>query len=128
MSSLRILYVEDEPDIRTIAHMSMTSLGGFEVMPCASGSEALQQAAAFQPELLILDVMMPGMNGPATLELLRGLPECAATPVIFMTAKVQPGEVQEYLDLGALGVIAKPFDAIALSDEILAMWKARYAI
>lgn len=127
MNSLRILYVEDEPDIRTIATMSMTMMGGFAVMPCASGHEALQNAGDFQPELLILDVMMPGMNGPATLAALRALPICTDTPVIFMTAKVQAGEVREYLDLGALGVIAKPFDALTLSDDILALWEKRHA-
>ncbi len=127
MSPLRILYVEDEPDIRTIATLSMTSLGGLIVRACASGPEAIAAADAFQPDLLILDVMMPGMNGPELLIELRRLSACTHAPVIFMTAKVQGAEIEEYHRLGTLGVITKPFDAIALSDEILALWENRHA-
>ena len=118
----RILYVEDDPDIQAIAMMVLETISGFTVEPCSSGSEALAKAVAFQPDLVLLDVMMPGMDGPETLKGLRNFPELKATPVVFMTAKVQPQEVQGYLDLGAVGVIAKPFDPMTLAQELRDIW------
>ena len=99
----KILYVEDEHDIQVIAQIALETVGGFEVTICGSGMEALQTVADFAPDIILLDVMMPGMDGIQTYQALRQLPECAATPVVFMTAKVQAGEVQHYLDLGAVG-------------------------
>jgi two-component system, OmpR family, response regulator len=119
----RILYVEDDIDIRTITLMVLETMSGFVVEACTSGAEALSKASAFQPDLILLDVMMPGMNGPETLLALRKLPQLANTPAVFMTAKVQPKEVQSYLQLGALGVIAKPFDPMTLAGELREMWK-----
>lgn len=118
----RILYVEDDPDIQAIAVMVLETIHGFILESCSSGSEALQKAVQFKPDLVLLDVMMPGMDGPETLKGLRCFPELATTPVVFMTAKVQPQEVEGYLDLGALGVIAKPFDPMTLADELRAIW------
>ena len=114
----RVLYVEDEPDIREVARLALEAVGGFEVSTCASGREAVDAAPAFAPDVILLDVMMPGMDGPTTLRALRDLPEVAATPVIFMTAKVQANEVAAYLASGAAGVISKPFDPMTLSDEV----------
>ena len=91
----RILYVEDEPDIRMVAQMALEAVGGFTVIACPSGSEALAAAPTAQADLLLLDVMMPGMDGPSTLKALRALPATAGTPVIFMTAKVQAAEVAQ---------------------------------
>lgn len=121
----RILYVEDEPDIRAIAQMALEAVGGFTVIACASGQEALNAAPSSQAELLLLDVMMPGMDGPSTLKALREIPVTASTPVIFMTAKVQAAEVAAYKALGALEVIAKPFDPIELSAQIQTIWAAQ---
>src|SRR3954467_8662156 len=104
----KILYVEDDPDIQAIAVMVLDAISGFTVEPCSSGNEALKKAVAFNPDLILLDVMMPGMDGPETLQALRKLPELTHTPVVFMTAKVQPQEVEGYMALGAMGVIAKP--------------------
>jgi len=118
----RVLYVEDEPDIQMVARLALEALGGYSVEICSSGSEALERAPAFQPQLILLDVMMPGMDGPATLKNLRALPQFSATPVIFMTAKVQPNEVAEYKALGALDVIPKPFDPMTLSSQVQAIW------
>lgn len=118
----RILYVEDDPDIQAIAVMVLETIHGFILESCSSGSEALQKAVQFKPDLVLLDVMMPGMDGPETLKGLRGFPELASTPVVFMTAKVQPQEVEGYLNLGAVGVIAKPFDPMTLADELRAIW------
>ncbi|MBI4871610.1 MAG: response regulator [Candidatus Riflebacteria bacterium] len=124
MSSLsRILYVEDEPDIRMVARMALESVGGFTLEVCSSGKEALEKVAAFKPDLILLDVMMPGLDGPATLAALRALETCAKTPVIFMTAKVQPSELARFRALGALEVISKPFDPMTLSAAVTAIWE-----
>ncbi|OUS05474.1 hypothetical protein A9Q90_06260 [Gammaproteobacteria bacterium 54_18_T64] len=113
----RIMYVEDEADIREIAEFALED-EGFDLLICASGEAALEQVSAFSPDLILLDVMMPLMDGPSTLKLLRELPGQAATSVVFLTAKVQPSEVEAYLALGALAVIAKPFDPMALPEQI----------
>ncbi|MBA3593436.1 MAG: response regulator [Polaromonas sp.] len=121
----RILYVEDEPDIRMVAQMALEAVGGFTVIACASGSEALAAAPGAAADLLLLDVMMPGMDGPSTLKALRELPATANTPVIFMTAKVQAAEVAQYMALGAIEVIHKPFDPMELSAQIGRIWELK---
>lgn len=118
MGLQRILYVEDEPDIQAVARLALEMVGGFTVKICSSGDEALREAAAFAPDMILLDVMMPGMDGPSTLAALRTLDNLTATPVAFMTAKVQPHEVEQLKALGAVGVIAKPFDPMTLSDQV----------
>lgn len=118
----RILYVEDDPDIQAIAMMVLETISGFTLEACSGGSEALAKAVQFNPDLVLLDVMMPGMDGPETLKGLRAFPELASTPVVFMTAKVQPQEVEGYLKLGAVGVIAKPFDPMTLAQELRDIW------
>ena len=118
----RILYVEDEPDIQAVAKLALEALGGFEVKVCSSGKEALESVVAFSPDLILLDVMMPGMDGPTTLKAMRGLPELTQTPVVFMTAKVQPQEILEYKNLGAVDVIPKPFDPMTLADNVKQIW------
>jgi CheY-like chemotaxis protein len=127
MALSKILYVEDEPDIQTVARLSLESLGGFTLEVCSSGEEALAKAPLFGPDLILLDVMMPGMDGPTTLQRLREVPSLAAVPVIFMTAKAQPQEIQHFKELGALGVITKPFDPMALPSEVRAIWESRGA-
>ena len=119
----RIMMVEDEPDIRTVAKIALEAVGGYTVELCASGNEALAKAPEFAPDLLLLDVMMPGMDGPTTYEALRAIPQTADTPVIFMTAKVQRHEVAHYKQLGAIEVIAKPFDPMTLSATIHDIWE-----
>ncbi|GAA3530415.1 response regulator [Zobellella aerophila] len=119
----RVLYVEDEPDIQAIAQLALEMVGGFAVKICSSGAEAMEQAAGFAPDMILLDVMMPEMDGPTTFRALREQPELAEIPVAFMTAKVQPSEIAELKALGALDVIAKPFDPMTLADEVRAIWK-----
>lgn len=121
----RILYVEDQQDIRLVAKMALEVVGGFTVIACASGQEALSSAPAAMADLLLLDIMMPGMDGPSTLKALRELPATAHTPVIFMTAKVQTAEVALYMGLGALQVIPKPFDPMELSAQIRRIWEMK---
>lgn len=114
----RVMYVEDDPDIRAIAEIALQDVGGFEALLCESGDMALKKTLDFDPELILLDVMMPGMDGPSTLKALRQLDGMAEVPVIFMTARLQSSEIREYRELGAVGVIPKPFDPMTLSDKI----------
>lgn len=119
----RILYVEDEPDIQAVAKLALEQVGRFTLEVCSSGQEALDKAASFSPQLILLDVMMPEMDGPTTLKKLRGINGLENIPAVFMTARVQPHEVQEYIDMGAVDVIAKPFDPMTLSSQIREIWE-----
>jgi CheY-like chemotaxis protein len=116
-----VLLVDDEPDIRTIGSMSLRRVGKWEVRAASSGKEGLELATAQTPDVILLDVMMPEMDGPATLAALRAVPSLADVPVIFMTAKVQSKEIERWLALGAVGVIRKPFDPMTLPAEIRAL-------
>jgi len=122
----RVLYAEDEPDIQAVAKVALEMVGGLTVKICSSGDEAVREAAAFAPEMILLDVMMPGMDGPATLKALRDQPALASVPVAFMTAKVQPSEIAYYKTLGALAVIAKPFDPMTLAAQVRTIWERRH--
>ncbi len=122
----RITYVEDEPDIRAVAELALTVVGGFEVDVCASGAEAIAKAPVFQPDLIVLDVMMPGLDGTATLAALRAIPSLAETPAIFMTAKVQRREIEGYFKLGVIDVIPKPFDPMTLASAIRQIWDRQW--
>jgi CheY-like chemotaxis protein len=118
MSATRILHVDDEPDIREIVDMSLGLNPEFEVHACASGMEAIAAAAEWSPSLILLDVMMPGMDGPATLTQLRENPATSTIPVLFMTARAQTREVEHFIALGAQGVISKPFDPMTLASQV----------
>jgi len=118
----RVLLVEDDPDIRAIVCFALQSVGGLSVEVCASGSEAIAKAPRFLPQIVLLDVMMPGLDGPSTLRALRGLPQTAATPIVFMTAKVRPHEIEEYRRAGACDVILKPFEAAELPERMRGIW------
>lgn len=123
----RILYVEDQADIRAVTEVALEKVGGFELQVCSGGEEALALAIDFAPDLFLLDVMMPGMDGPSTLQALWKLPGLENVPVIFMTAKVQTNEVAEYMAMGAIDVIFKPFDPMTLSNEIRDVWQKHSA-
>lgn len=118
----RILLIEDDPDIRTVTMFALEAVDGVTVKPCGSGSEAIREAPLFAPQMVLLDVMMPEMDGPAVLAGLRRLPGLERTPVVFMTAKVQPDEIVRYRQLGAVDVIAKPFDPMILGETVLSIW------
>jgi CheY-like chemotaxis protein len=116
-----VLVVDDDDAIREVAQMTLQLLGGWEVRTAPSGADALRDLEAQPPDAILLDVMMPGMDGPTTLQRLR---ESAATrdiPVIFLTAKVQTGDRQAWGDLDVAGVIAKPFDPMNLASEVSAL-------
>ena len=116
----KVLFVDDDEDIRTIAHLSLMALGGWQVVLAASGPQAIDTALRDRPDVIMLDVMMPGMTGLATLERIRSDARTSSIPVIFMTAKVQKAEVERYRALG-VGLIAKPFDPMRLSSELCRM-------
>jgi CheY-like chemotaxis protein len=118
----RILHVEDDPSIQAVAKVALEAVGGFQVLSCSSGQDALDQVLGFAPDFILLDVMMPGMDGPQTLEQLCRLVDITQIPVAFMTAKVQPSEIEHYKGLGALDVIIKPFDPMQLAAQVQAIW------
>lgn len=118
MNTIRVLHVDDEPDIREIVDMSFGLYPEFEVRGCASGAEALTAAAQWSPIVILLDVMMPEMDGPTTLAHLRKNPQTSDIPVLFMTARAQTREIEQIISLGAQGVISKPFDPLTLGFEV----------
>ena len=123
--SLReILYVDDEPDIREIVQMALGLVPTLSVSAVDSGLRALQSMKTKRPDLVLLDVMMPNMDGPTTLQQMRSQPELQSIPVIFMTAKAMPQEVARFRSLGAAAVIAKPFDPMLLGEQVFAIWEA----
>ncbi len=112
----RVLLVDDEDDIRAIAEVSLRSIGGWDVRTAASGPEALQVLGDDAFDVIVLDVMMPELDGPSTLQRLRA--SGVGTPVVFLTAKVQPADRRALEEAGAAGLLAKPFDPMRLSDEL----------
>jgi len=118
----RILVVEDDADIRNPIKISLERVDGFVIKICADGREALNQASSFLPDLILLDVRMPQWNGPTVFKVFRKLEQTAKTPIIFLTAEVQPKELSTYTELGALGVIAKPFNPRTLGATIQNLW------
>ncbi|HEX7012681.1 MAG TPA: response regulator [Steroidobacteraceae bacterium] len=117
-----VLYVDDEPDIREIVQMAL-ALEGLEVHLCESGEEALDALPRIRPDLVLLDVMMPRLDGPGTLERMRATSEFASIPVVFVTAKAMPQEIRRFKELGAAAVIAKPFDPMQLARQVLSIWE-----
>lgn len=115
MSSFRVLHVDDEPDIREIVAVSLGLDPEFAVRGCGSGADGLAIAAEWRPDLILLDVMMPVMDGPTTLEHLRENPQTANIPIVFMTARTQTHELAHFKSLGAVATISKPFDPMTLA-------------
>lgn len=119
MSALAILHVDDEPDIREVAAFSLELDPEIDLTTAESGELALELLkGGLRPDVILLDVMMPRLDGPGTLARLRVLPGLEQTPVIFMTARVQSSERDRYLELGAIGVITKPFDPMTLAGQV----------
>ena len=114
----RILIIDDEDDIREIAAMSLETAAGWEVMVANSGAQGLARAASYQPDAILLDVMMPGMDGPTTFRELRKNPITAKIPVMLLTAKVQGPDQRRFADLGVEAVLLKPFDPLTLASQM----------
>ncbi|CAA0095300.1 Transcriptional regulatory protein CseB [Zhongshania aliphaticivorans] len=121
---IRLMYVEDEPDIRIVAEIALAQVAGFTVKVCPNGTEALASINEFEPQLILLDVMMPGMDGPQILKKIQTLPAFSTTPVVFITAKAQAEEIEKLKNLGAQDVITKPFNPMTLGDDIRTIWRA----
>ena len=118
----KILYVEDDPDIQRIAQIALEKVGGFEIKACNSGAEALAVVTEFMPDLILLDIMLPEMDGLEIQGVLRQSAQTRSIPVVFMTAKVQENDVEDYYRCGALGVITKPFNPMTLADQLRELW------
>lgn len=114
----RILVVDDEDDIREVAQVSLETIGGHEVLTASSGTEAIEKATSERPDAILLDVMMPELDGPATLARLRSEPATQRIPVVFLTAKVREADVERFMALDVAGVLAKPFDPMTLPDQL----------
>ncbi len=119
----RILFVDDQRDIRSIVGLALGKIGRFDLRICSSGEEALQTVRDFTPDLLLLDLSMPVMDGLATLKALRQLNVSA--PAIFFTARLKADDMENYRDLNVLGVIPKPFDPLKLGGQLREMWNSR---
>jgi len=118
---MKVLIVDDEPDIRQIARLSLTRVGGMEVLEASGGAEGVRLAESELPDAILLDMMMPIIDGPATLAALRANPATAAIPVVFLTAKAMEAEIERLKTMGARGVLTKPFDPMALPSLLLGL-------
>lgn len=119
----RILYAEDEPDVQTIVEIIFQSMSDFELKICSNGKLLMDCVEEYMPDLILLDVMMPEMDGPTTFKNLQANPSTKDIPVIFMTAKAQLHEVKIFQATGVIGIITKPFDPVALCPEIKKIWE-----
>ena len=119
----KILYIDDDEDLLNVVKLSLEEMGGYSVEICPSGDEGIRVAEEWRPDLIMLDVMMPDMDGPATLKCLKKNLHVGRTPVFFMTARGKETHAEAYLAMGAAGTIAKPFDLFGLSGEVNAMWR-----
>ncbi len=118
MTTRRVLIVDDEDDIREVAQISLEMVAGWEVLTASSGSVGLKIASADQPDAILMDVMMPDMDGPATFQKLQADPAIRHIPVILLTAKLQPADRKRFVELGVAGVLAKPFDPLRLAGQV----------
>ncbi len=124
MSDLkRILYVEDDEDIAQIVEMTLEEFGGFEVKHCISGIDALRELPKFLPQLVLMDMMMPDMDGLEVFQRMKKIDKIKDIPVIFLTAKMQLQEQKSYINAGAIGIIVKPFDPEKLCSNINVIWR-----
>lgn len=120
----KILYVDDANDIAELAKLTLESLGGYTVEICNNGRDALRLMSTWIPDLVLLDVMMPVLDGPSTLSEMKKNAQLARIPVVFMTAKALSNETNQYSETGAVDVITKPFDPMTLCDRVEAIWRA----
>ncbi|HEY9904780.1 MAG TPA: response regulator [Candidatus Sericytochromatia bacterium] len=125
MATKRVLVIDDEDGIREIIQICLEAAAGWEVFTAASGSEGLANAQSTQPDAILLDVMMPDMDGPTTFRQLQANAATQHIPTILLTAKAKISEQQQFIDLGVTGVITKPFKALDLVNQIrqILNWK-----
>jgi len=118
----RICYVEDDEDIQRIVRMSLERVGKMTVAVVTDPTQAIQAFAEFQPDLVMLDWMMPVLDGPALFQQMKLRPETSGLPVVFITARASPRDLDELRELGAAGTISKPFSPKDLPDQLRAIW------
>lgn len=118
---MTVLHVDDDEDIRDIVRVALEQIGGLEVAQCDSGNAALQLLREIHPDVILLDSMMPEMNGEQTFKEMRKLEAGRVVPIVFVTAKVHEEAMRGFLELGAAGVIVKPFDPLTLADDLRAI-------
>ncbi|MEG9436184.1 response regulator [Edaphobacter sp. HDX4] len=114
----RILIIDDEEDIREVASLSLEATAGWQVTKASSGAQGIELAKSYQPDAILMDVMMPGVDGPTTFRQMQQIPEIAHIPVLLLTAKVQGVDKRRFADLGVAAVLFKPFDPLALAEQI----------
>ena len=122
----RIMYVDDDPDLQHIVRLGLETRSGFTVKTCGSGKQALEEITQFQPDLVLLDMVLPDLEGTQLLEMLPERPGKPRVPVIFLTAKIHPGEVEKYIKWGAIGVINKPVSPLTLGRHVREIWEGKY--
>ncbi|MCP5050861.1 MAG: response regulator [bacterium] len=118
------MYVDDDPDLQDIVRLGLQTGGGFTVKVCDSGKQALDEVVEFKPDLVILDVVMPEMNGPQTLEALRKIPQAREIPVIFLTSRIRSDQLGQYKPLGVIGLIRKPLNPLKLTEQLMEIWRS----
>jgi two-component system OmpR family response regulator len=121
----RIMYVDDDPDLQDIVRLALETRSGLTVKSCCSGKEAIEEIVHFQPDLVLLDLVLPDLKGTRLLKVLPEIPGRPRTPVIFLSAKIQPGEVEKYKKWGAIGVINKPFNPLTLARHVRDIWEEK---
>lgn len=119
----KILCADDEPEVRAMIELALGRVGGFDLRVCAGGAEALSAGPAFGPDLMLIDVVMPEMDGPDFAARARRVPELAAVPLVFLTGKSTPDHIARFRAMGALGVVSKPFDIKGLAAELSHLWR-----
>ncbi|MBI5346114.1 MAG: response regulator [Chlamydiae bacterium] len=119
----KLLIVDDDQDIIDIIQIALEEMPGVQIKYCLSAESGIKEALSFQPDFILIDVMMPHMDGIAMLKAMRLIPALANVPVAFLTAKIQKEEIDQYHKLGVKEIITKPFDPITLADQILKIWK-----
>lgn len=118
-----VLYVDDEPDMRMLVQLSLENMGDIKTTLCETAQKAVESATTDKPQMIILDVMMPDMDGPSALHYIRNIPQLSDIPVVFLTGQSDRDHAQKLRELGANGVLSKPFNINTLSDQVKAIWK-----
>lgn len=117
------MVVDDDPDILTIASLALETIGGFNIETCTSGHDALERVGMFRPDLILLDAMMPGMDGPETFSALASAEDQQDIPIVFFTGRTQSEDIAKFKALGAVGVVEKPFDPMSLAKTVTEIWQ-----
>ena len=118
----RVLVVDDDPDILAVSEIALSTVGGLVTQSCSGGREAIERGPAFRPDLIMLDSTMPGMDGAETLRAMRSLDALADVPIVFFTARAMRHEIERFAALGAVGMVAKPFDPMTLATDLRKLW------